>query len=177
MEAKLALGALLMSAAGAVIDVKSARIPNWLTGGALVAGLFVRAWLTSWPGVEAGLVGVAIAGGVLFLPFLARGIGGGDVKLMAAAGAWVGMEHALALITATAIGGGFLAIGYIVFHKRTGATVLRVGQLVRFHLVSGIRPHPDIGMPSADSLRFPYSLAIATGALFVFVSISTSVGG
>lgn len=175
MEATFALGALFMAAVGAVIDVKSARIPNWLTGGALFAGLLVRAWLAGWLGVGAGLIGAVIAGGVLFLPFVARGIGGGDVKLMAAVGAWLGLRHALALITATAIAGGFLAIGYIAVYKRTGATVWRVGQLVRFHLISGIQPHPNIDTPSASSLHFPYSLAIVSGAVFVFVSISASV--
>lgn len=175
MEAQLALGALLISMGAAAIDVKTAKVPNWLTSGAIVTGLLARALLAGWHGMAAGLLGALFGGGVLFLPFLARGIGGGDVKLMAAVGAWVGMRHALALILATAIAGGVLAVGYIIFRKRAGDIVWRVANVIRFHLVSGIEPHPALQAQTSESMRFPYSLAIAAGALFVFVSIAAPV--
>ena len=176
MESGFLLGALLASALGVIADVRSARIPNWLTGGALVAALLVRTFLAGWSAAAAGLAGAGIAGGVLFLPFVARGMGGGDVKLMAAVGAWVGVGHVLALIMSTAIAGGILALFYIAIHRRISATIWRVGQRLRFHLVSGIVPHPDVEASSASSLRLPYSLAIAAGALFVLISSSMPVG-
>lgn len=175
METAFALAALCVSIAGASIDMKSAKIPNWLTGGGLVAGLVLRACLTSWAGLEAGLSGALLGGGILFLPFVVKGIGGGDVKLMAAAGAWVGMEHALALVLATAIAGGFWAVGYMVFRKQTGQTMLRTLQAIQFHLGSGVQSCPDLAGDSGPSIRIPYSLAIASGAFFVLVSLSTSV--
>jgi pilus assembly protein Flp/PilA len=52
VEAKFALDALFMSVAGAAIDLRSAKVPNWLTCGGLVAGLLVRACLAGWPGLE-----------------------------------------------------------------------------------------------------------------------------
>lgn len=177
MEASFVLGALLASTAGAVVDVRSTRIPNWLTGGSLAAALIARACLAGWSGLEAGLAGAAVAGGMLLLPFVAKGIGGGDLKLMAAAGAWVGWGHVLALIISTAIAGGILALFYIAIHRRIGATIWRTGQLIRFHLAYGLVQYPDVEAPSSELLRFPYSLAIAAGALFVLVSVSLSVWG
>ena len=70
-------------------DVRSRRIPNWLTVGGLIAGLAVRAWMG--PGsVVTGVLGVALAA-VLALPFFAAGaLGGGDAKLLMAVGAFMG---------------------------------------------------------------------------------------
>jgi len=171
VESNFALGALLMSIVGALFDLKSGRIPNWLTGGALTAGLIVRAWFSGWHGLAAGALGALFGGAVLFVPFLAHGIGGGDVKLMAAAGAWVGARHALVLILATAIAGGLLAIVYMIAHSRVGDTLWRVARLIAIHAGGG-GSHVDLDDSVPDSIRFPYALAIAAGASFVFVSSS-----
>jgi prepilin peptidase CpaA len=177
VEAKFALGALFISLVAVIVDVKSARIPNWLTGGGLLVGLGLHVCFAGWSGLEMAAAAALAGGGVLFLPFLVGGIGGGDVKLMAAASAWVGIHHALALIFATAIAGGVFAIGYIAFRRRTSDTLSRVWQLCRFHLLFGIRPHPDVSEPLADSIHFPYSLAVAAGTVFVLVSISMPAWG
>jgi len=66
-----------------------ARIPNWLTYGSVVAALAARA-LLGWPGIKGGLIGLLAGGGVFFLLFALGGMGGGDVKLMAAVGTWAG---------------------------------------------------------------------------------------
>lgn len=177
VEAKFALGALFISLVGAIVDVKSARIPNWLTGGGLLVALGFHTYLAGWPGLETAVVAALAGGGVLFLPFVVGGIGAGDVKLMAAASAWVGIHHALALIFATAIAGGVFAIGYIAFHRRTSETLARVWQICRFHLLFGVQPHPDVTGPSADLMHFPYSVAVAAGTFFVLVSISMPAWG
>ena len=170
MEARFALAALFLSILATTIDVKTSRVPNWLTGGGLLAALVFRTCLTGWAGLEAALAGALFGGGMLFVPFLVRGIGGGDVKLMAAATAWLGMEHALIFIFATAIAGGIWAIAYVALGKQTGATLSRMAQTVRFHLAFGLQPLE----PPGRSLHLPYSLAIASGALFVFLSVSTT---
>lgn len=175
MTTGLALSALCLSLVGATVDVKSARVPNWLTCGGLVAGLLVRASLAGWSGLSSGLLGAVLGGGVLFLPFLARGIGGGDVKLMAAVGAWVGMGHSLAFILATAIAGGVLALAFVMMRRRRAGTIARVAHVVRFHLVFGVVPDPELHAQSVDSICVPYSLAIAAGALFVLISIAAPV--
>jgi len=174
VETLFALCALSTSIVGMAIDVKSTKIPNWLTLGGLVAALASRMLLAGWAGLSSGLLGALLGFGVLFLPYLARGIGGGDVKLMAAVGAWIGMRHGLGLVLATAISGGVLAIGYIAARKRIGITFGRVAKLVQFHLACGIEAYPT-SIADDESIRFPYSLAIAVGALFVLLSISAPI--
>ena len=98
---------LIIAAAG---DVVSLRIPNWLT---IVTAMlfFPMAFLTGMPLSEFGthiLAGVILFGaGFVFFQF---GLfGGGDAKLMAAAGLWFGTSQTLPFLLATALAGGALA--------------------------------------------------------------------
>ena len=98
---------LIIAAAG---DVVSLRIPNWLT---IVTAMlfFPMAFLTGMPLSDFGthiLAGVILFGaGFVFFQF---GLfGGGDAKLMAAAGLWFGTSQTLPFLLATALAGGALA--------------------------------------------------------------------
>ncbi len=99
---------LIVAAMG---DVLSLRIPNWLT--ALTAILFFpMALLTGMPLAEFGTH--MLAGAILFavgFGFFQLGLfGGGDAKLMAAAGLWFGTSQTLPFLAATALAGGVLAL-------------------------------------------------------------------
>ena len=161
------LGALLLATAGAVSDVRSGRIPNWLTFGGLMSGLLLRLSLQNWIGLGTAAGGALVGGGIFFVLFMIGGMGAGDVKLMAAVGAWVGIAHALAVLLVTAIAGGILAAGWVVAHKQIGSTIQNISELIRFHLVTGLRPHPDLNLRSAPSIRLPYGPAIAMGPLYL----------
>ena len=166
MESYFLISALIFAAVGASTDLKSGRIPNWLTYSGLIGGLAARSWLEGWMGMRLGLVGALLGGGMFFMFFLARGMGAGDVKLMAAVGCLAGEKQTATVIIATAIAGGLMAIGYMVFYKRVGRTLRNVGKLVRFRVTSGSRTHPEISLQSSGSIRLPYAVAIAAGALY-----------
>ena len=167
------LGALVSAVIGAASDVRARRIPNWLTYGSLTAGLALSGILGSWHGLGQAVGGVLVGGGVFFLLFLVRGMGAGDVKLMAAVSAWAGLRESAELLLATALAGGVLAILYMVFNRRVASTVLNAGELLRFHLTAGIKPHPKLSLQSKTSLHMPYGLAIAAGTLYLFLSTAT----
>ena len=175
MESSFAMGALFLSILAMTFDLKTARVPNWLTGGGLIAALGLRTCLAGGAGLEAALAGALLGGGILFIPFLVRGIGGGDVKLAAAVSAWLGIGHAVVFILATAIAGGLWALGYLALRKQTRAALSKMARAIRFHLVAGLRPLEPAGEQAERSVRLPYTLAIASGALFVFLSVSTAL--
>jgi prepilin peptidase CpaA len=175
VESSFALGALFLSILAMMIDLKTARVPNWLTAGGLIAGFCVRTCLAGGAGLETALAGALFGGGILFIPFLVRGIGGGDVKLMAAVSAWLGMGHAVVFILATAIAGGLLALGYLALRRQTGEALSKMARTIRFHLAVGLRPLEPAGEQAGRSVHLPYTLAIASGALFVFLSVSTAL--
>jgi len=164
------LGALICATLGAVSDIRARRIPNWLTYGGLLGGLALRTILEGWRGLGQGAAGILAGGGIFFLFYLVRGMGAGDVKLMAAVGAWIGVRQAVVVMIATAVAGGILGVVYMVFYRRVGSTVQNIAELIRFHLTSGIRPHPEVNLGDPGSIQVPYGLAIAMGTLYVFMS-------
>lgn len=169
MERYLLVGAVISALAGAISDVRAARIPNWLTYGSVVAAFAVRA-MWGWPGLKGGLIGLLAGGGVFFVLYLLGGMGAGDVKLMAAVGTWAGGGRTVVVLVAAAIAGGLLAVGYMIFYRRVRSTLLNVVELFRHHLVSGIRPHPSLNVQEGGGLRIPYGLAIAIGTLYCFAN-------
>ena len=167
VEETLCFGALICAMAGAVADVRSRRIPNRLTVSALVSGFALHLILQGLKGLEMSAAGALIAGGAFFLLFVVGGMGAGDVKLMGAVGAWVGAAHALQALAVTAIGGGVLAIGWTLICGQVGSTFRNMAELIRFHLASGLRRHPDLNLARSSSIRLPYGPAIAMGPLYL----------
>ena len=159
MDKYLLLCALTIATVGAVKDVRGRRIPNWLTYSGLLAALVVRTGLGGWPGLRGGLAGMLLAGGIFFLLFLLGGMGGGDVKLMAAVGAWVGLAQVGTVLIVSAIAGGLLAVGYVLVHKRMWESLRNMLELLRHHLTEGLQPHPDFERPAAGH----YAAALRTG--------------
>lgn len=95
----------------AVFDLATKRIPNWLTLSALVTGLIVQLVFLS-PLNFAGALAAVVLAFLLYFPIYALGVmGAGDVKMLMAIAAWVGVEKTL-LTAAFAIllGGGYALI-------------------------------------------------------------------
>ena len=163
--------ALTLALVGAIIDTQQHRIPNWLTYPGLVLGLGLRSLLFGWKGLLSSLAGCLLAGGVMFLFYVVRAMGAGDVKLMAAIGALVGPSEATAVLLATAIFGGVLAIAYALYRRRMIATLKNVGSVLRFHAWAGAQAHPELNLDNPSALRMPYGVAIALGTLYAFVAV------
>jgi prepilin peptidase CpaA len=87
----------------AVIDVRQRKIPNAISAPLLIAGLVFRATTGGWDGFFNALAGFAVGFGLLFVLWLLRGGGGGDVKFMAAVGAWLGPWHLIAVFLLSAV--------------------------------------------------------------------------
>jgi prepilin peptidase CpaA len=123
-----------------------------------------------------GAAGVLLCGGFFFALFLIRAMGGGDVKLMAAVSAWVGIRYGVVLLISTALAGGVLAVVFMVFYKKVGSTLRNIGMLLQFHTYFGAQPHPEINAQNPEVIRLPYGLAIAIGALYLLISASNIAG-
>jgi prepilin peptidase CpaA len=163
-------GAVLVALLGAWFDVTSRRIPNRLTYWAIASALLVRFFLLDSHALVEGILGLAVCGGVFFLLFVIHAMGGGDVKLMAAVGAWVGYRHAATALIVCALAGGLIALGYVVVLKRYRTTFSNIVSLVRFHAYRGLRENPVLNLSSAKAVRMPYGLAIAAGAVGTLIS-------
>lgn len=149
---------LLLSAA-AVVDYRRRKIPNLLSLGGALLGLTLWARHDGISGLEAGLAGWAV-GAALFLPiYLLKGLGAGDVKLMAAVGACLGAWHALGAGIVVALFGGFMAAWEAASQGRLWSTL---GDSLR--ILAGHRPPARVAT-AASHEAIPYGMAIAAGTL------------
>jgi prepilin peptidase CpaA len=96
------------------IDYKERRVPNWLNAAIAAMGILVQGVFFGWSGVGTALSGMLIGFGVLIVPWLMHGMGAGDVKLMAAIGAWFGPVMTVTAFCSGALIGGVIAVIMIV---------------------------------------------------------------
>ncbi len=96
------------------VDFAERRVPNWLNAAIAAGGLTAQAMFFGLDGVTTGFLGLLLGFGVLIVPWLMHGMGAGDVKLMAAIGAWLGPWLTLQSFVAGALIGGVVAVIMIV---------------------------------------------------------------
>jgi prepilin peptidase CpaA len=166
LENYFLIGAALVASLGGVSDLRSARIPNWLTYSGLSAALVLRFAVLGWVGLKSGAAGMLAAGGLFLILFVMGAMGGGDMKLMAAIGAWVGSTHVVAILLTAAMAGGLLAVVYIIFGGGIRRTFWNLLDLIRFRLTFGLQPHPVLNVREAGSQRVPFGVAVAMATLY-----------
>jgi prepilin peptidase CpaA len=153
------LGIFLIAAV--IEDFTRRRISNVLTVGAVLLALALHFVANGSEGLLSGLGGLAIGLGV-FLPFfLLGGMGAGDVKAMAAAGAFLAPLPSLLAAGLSLIAGAMLGLAVLAWRNGLVET-FRSWALYLIAAGRGLRPV----LPSATGTqRFPYALAIALGTL------------
>lgn len=138
----------------AATDLHGRRIPNWLTFGAWVLALPVQMAIHGAAGGVASWALGWLAGFSIFLPFyLLRGMAAGDVKLMAATGAWLGATLAFQIAMVTFLLGGAWAIVLVLKSRQHKQLARNIGGILR----------TGEGGSSVGSI--PYGVAIAAGTL------------
>ena len=156
--------AVLCALLGAIFDVRSRRIPNFITLPGILTGLLLHLIFGGWRGLGMAALACLICGSVFLIFWLAGGMGAGDVKLMAAVGCLAGMSGVAPLLISTALAGGAMAIGLALWRGRLKDTMRNVGALALHHRSEGLTPHPSLNVANAWTLRLPYGLAIAAGS-------------
>lgn len=161
----------------ALLDLRTRRIPNWLTLSALVLGLAMRVPL----GSSAVLDGFLAAGAAfaLALPvFALGGLGGGDVKLLAAVGAFLGLDALWgALFVAVLVAGAFAIIS-ILRQGRAPQTLANLYMIVRglnrkesWTGWKGAEGDAPLTIRSAGVITRPFAVSIAAGAIYAVFPI------
>jgi prepilin peptidase CpaA len=144
-------------------DARMHRIPNAV----VFSGTAIALVLAAMPdGIGAGtaVAGFAVALGVTLPLYLVRVMGAGDVKLIAAVGAFLGYPSALGATLVVFVTGGVLALGWAA--ATTGVSALFRNLRTGLHfglgrIVTGSLPRAD-DLPVTPA-RMPYALAIAAG--------------
>jgi prepilin peptidase CpaA len=154
----------------ACIDVRTRRIPNWLSLPFAVSGILFRFVTAGASGLLSGLEGAALALLLFGWIWALKGMGMGDLKLVAGVGAWVGPGQFFMAFVMTGIAGGIMAICYALRRGSLAKSLDNMGDLL-IHLGScKRRPHNEIRLGGSKALSIPYAPAIAVGTLFSFLT-------
>ncbi|MCR9105779.1 MAG: A24 family peptidase [Gammaproteobacteria bacterium] len=152
--------------AAAWMDIRVRRIPNWLTYPAILLGLALALLQGGVPLFLNHLLGFFVAGLPMLLLFVSGTLGGGDVKLMAAVGAFIGFPLVFNALISTFMLGGLFALLILIWQGRIFRMTSYAWRSVAFKV--NLLSTPPAALPVyKDSL--PFGLAIALGSIAVMI--------
>jgi prepilin peptidase CpaA len=106
------LGLLLVAT---FTDVARYKIYNWTTYPGILAGFAVNLLPWDWPGLKDSLVGFCVCGTIMLVCFVLFNLGGGDVKLIAMMGAFLGLQQGIEAMLWTFVLGGVLGTAFLIW--------------------------------------------------------------
>ncbi len=168
----LPLAPRILLAAVAVIagyyDIRWRRIPNWLVLAALALGLALDGFRDRpWHALGMSGIGLGLAM-LVYLPlYLLRGMGAGDVKLMAALGAIMGPGNWMILFVLTGAIGLIVALAMMLMRRRFWSTLKNTGYIIweMLHLRAPHRKGEEFDVKSPRAFRLPHGAVIALGCV------------
>ena len=146
-----------------VTDLRSRRIPNVLTFGAAAAALVYGAVTGGWSGLGSATLGWLIGALAFIVPFALGGLGGGDVKLLAAIGAWLGPAGAFWVALYAGVAGGVMALGVALATGYLQRALANVSLLLMHWRLWGLRPLAEVSLEGSEGPRLAYALPIFAG--------------
>ena len=159
------LAALTIAAVACATDLKSRRIPNWLTFGASAIALLFHAWNGGVAGLQSS-AGGWLLGVALFAPFFAlRGLGAGDVKLLAALGAWLGPLTILFVAFYSMLSGGVLAMAVAIRAGYVRTAFRNIGGMLALWWTTGLRPVEGLTLTNGTAPKLAYAVPIFAGLM------------
>ena len=149
-------------------DLRWRRIPNCLTLPAIALGFLLNFLGNSWNGLIFAFFGLLVGMGLLMLPYLLGGMGGGDVKFMGALGAILGSYSVLNVFLYATLVGGAIALGVAIANKRLIDTFKRLWLFLK--CVFLFRAPSTGAVLFKQSLQIPYGVAIGSGTFIYLVA-------
>ena len=156
---------LLILAVAIVSDLRSRKIPNWLTGPAALLGLGLHTVLDRIDGLVFSIEGIAVGLGLFLVLYVLGWMGAGDAKLYASVGSFLGPIQTLSAAVLIAMAGGLLTILALGIHqgwKKTGAWLWDLIQML--FLTRSLKPVAAAN----NTLKLPYAVAISIGTVWSF---------
>ncbi|MCK9221419.1 MAG: A24 family peptidase [Limnochordia bacterium] len=132
-------------------DYRTNRIYNIVTIPLIGFGFAANSIYYGFTGLVSSLLGCLLSSAPLFIAFLLGGLGGGDVKLMAAVGALKGIDFGILALFFTVTVGALWALVLLAKHGELGSLIQR--------LVTGRLTD------CSSKLTLPYGIAITCGSL------------
>ena len=147
----------ILAVVAALTDLTRMKIPNWISA-ALIVAFFPAALAAGLSplsvGIHLGLAALLLVAGIGL--FALRIVGGGDAKLIAAAGLWLGSTALIPFLLWTAVLGGAFSLALLLGRGMAQPYLPGAPRWV----LTLLRPRGAV----------PYGVAICAGALMAFPS-------
>jgi prepilin peptidase CpaA len=158
-----------------VTDLRQLKVRNGLTLPLLASGPVYHLASGGMTELNSSLLGAAFGCGILLLPYLLGGLGGGDVKLMSGVGAWLGMPTTVYVFVFAGLIAAVYSMVILVWRGGLGR-VLTTCQMAFFQLRSigkhlGPEDRIETVVTRGDrwSRVVPFALMIALAVIIVLI--------
>ncbi len=154
-------------------DLKKRKIYNKVVFPAAGAGVIIHLACNGFTGLQFSIKGLLFGFLLFFFPYLLGGLGAGDVKLLGAVGALKGPLFVFYAALGTALVGGLIALGILVWKKQLLPTLKRLAIALFVFFVGRSKNFQEaLLLLERDpySLYFPYGAAIFLGTLFAYLA-------
>jgi prepilin peptidase CpaA len=174
---------LIAALIAAVTDVWKFKVYNALTLPLMAGGLLYHGVAGGPAALADSALGLLFGFAILLMFYAMGAMGSGDVKLMAAIGAWLGMPMTFYVFIASALAGGLYAVTLLVLAGGIQEAVINMHilwlRMVSFsrHLGSDERIEAEVKRDDRRRRLIPYAAMVAIGVistlLWVHVGSST----
>lgn len=151
----------------AVIDGWKLKVPNWITFPMIIGGWIASGAMFGWAGLGWSLFGTVVGLALLMPAYAVGGMGAGDVKLLAGVGAWVGATHTFWAFLVSALVGGVIAVGMVLYRRKWRHHQAQFRAILTEFLV--IRDPNQLSAIAAERkstmMLLPYGIPIAIGTI------------
>ena len=166
---------LVAALLSAVTDIWRFKVHNVVTLPLLITGLVYHGLVGGSHGLAASLSGALFGFGALITFYVMGGMGGGDVKLMAAIGAWLGIEQTFYVFIASSLAAGLYAAMLLCVSGKLAETWvnlrvvwLRLGAIGRY-LGADDRLEAQVRQTDRRHRLIPFAAMIALGVIAALV--------
>jgi prepilin peptidase CpaA len=159
-------------------DVRSLQVRNWLTIPVLIGGVVYHGITSGFDGLLASSASVALVFIILVMPFALGAIGAGDVKLVAAITAWLGVSASFTVASIGFFITGIYALLVLMIQKRLATSwvtfkvsMLRLQMLARHIAVDNEYEsvHAMAKSRVGRARLIPFSAMLGCAVLILFV--------
>jgi prepilin peptidase CpaA len=160
LKLPLLAGAILLSVIAGWTDLRSRRIPNWLTVPGFAVGVLLSTVFGGWGGLKESLLGTALAFGLLLPFWLLRSLGAGDLKFAAALGAYTGPGRLIDILIGSVFVAGVMALALVIYKGRLLETIRNIGHIL-WSLVTFRLPGSHVTLDNPNAVTIPKGVALA----------------
>jgi prepilin peptidase CpaA len=166
---------LICTAIAAVTDWQNFTIRNTITLPLICTGIIYHAVSSGGVWLLESVGAVCLMAVILFVPYVLGVMGGGDLKLMAAVGAWLGIRQTLYVLVASSLVAGLYALVLLLPRGERRRTLLNFQVMYYKFRSLGAHLGPDerietvVGKEDRRRRVIPFGVMIALGVIIVLI--------